>query len=126
MCASWALLDAGDVAYPVLNVHIAERRRLLSFLHGRAQLIAGCCVCDVSAPDAADLGLISHARKNIRHQLVELEEKRVVWQKLVGSSEPNCEHVFRSSCASRMNNALGLELPAGTTARWHSKTLLQT
>lgn len=31
MCASWALLGASDVDYPVLNVHIAERRRLLSF-----------------------------------------------------------------------------------------------
>jgi len=48
----------------------------------------------VSAPDAADLGLISHARKNIRHQFVELEEKRVVWQKLVGSSELNVNMCF--------------------------------
>jgi hypothetical protein len=30
MCASWSLLGAGDVDYPVFNVHIAERKRLLS------------------------------------------------------------------------------------------------
>jgi hypothetical protein len=38
--------------------------------------------------------LISHARKNIRHQLVELEEKRVAWQTLAISSELNVNISF--------------------------------